>query len=100
MAPEWRYSEEMGGLFVVCADAKGSCSRRRFGALDGAFLDETPGPGRNYAELFKGDLKRSVRLGELRGRPNLEDAVRARKLPSDVLGELKSLARSIAGVSI
>ena len=100
MAPEWRYSEEDNGLFVVYADAKDSSSRRRFRATDGVFVDEKPGPGRSYAGFFKSDFKAGTRLGELRGRPNLENAVRAQRLLSDVLGELKSLARSIAGITV
>jgi hypothetical protein len=99
MAPEWRYSE-VDGQFVVYADANGSCSRRRFRATDGAFVDEMSGSGRNYAEEFKADFRKGVRLGELRGRPNLEDAVRAKRLPSDVLAELKSLLRSIGGIKL
>jgi hypothetical protein len=71
MAPEWRYSDEDGGQFVVYADAKGSCSKRRFRPSDGAFIDETPGSSRGYADMFKADFKKGTRLGELRGRPNL-----------------------------
>jgi hypothetical protein len=85
---------------LVYADAKGSCSRRRFQGVDGRLVDETPGYGRNYAEVFKADFKKGTRFAELRGRPNLEDAVRAEQLPNDVLGELKSLARSIAGINV
>jgi hypothetical protein len=99
MEPKWRYSEA-DSYFAVYADAKGSCSRRRFRAADGCFVDETPGPGRNYADFFKADFKQGRMLGELRGRPNLVDAVRAGQLPSDVLGELKSLARSITGLKL
>src|SRR5258707_3014810 len=99
MAPEWRYSE-VDGQFVVYADAKGSCSRRRFRAPDGGFVDETAGPGQDFAEAFKPDFRKGIRLGELRGRPNLEDAVRAKRLASDVLGALKSLLRSIGGITL
>jgi len=99
MAPDWRYFEGDGN-FAVYADANGGSSRRRFRASDGAFVDETPGDGPDYVQAFKSDLKRSVRLGELTRRPNLQDAVHAGRLPGDVLGELKTLLRSIAGITL
>jgi hypothetical protein len=98
MEPVWYYSaDHEGEYFSVFADANNSSSKRRFLANDGTFVDEARGgAGSGYAEAFKSDI-RSGRLGYLRGRPNLQDAVRKRRLPDDVLSELRSLKRSIVG---
>jgi hypothetical protein len=99
MAPEWFYEKD-DECFVVYDDAKGSCWKRRFIARDGTFLDETPGQGKSFADHFKRDIKSANRLGEVRKRPNLVDAVRAGQLPSDVLSELKGLVRVIHGIQV
>ena len=101
MEPNWYYADDGGEqVFVVYDDLKGSCKRRRFVAQGGAFVDETPSYPGDFAQHFKPEIKSSRRLGGLRARPNLVDAVKARKLPSDVLGELKELLRSIHGIKV
>ncbi len=92
MAPNWYYAAEENGreYFIAYVDAKGSCSKRRFDATSGVFVDQTAGTlGKSFAEYFSKELRAYKRIGELSGRPNLVDAVRAGRLPSDVMAELK-----------
>jgi len=99
MEPVWYYStDDQGEYFFAFADANNSSSKRRFLANNGAFVDEAKGgAGRGYAEAFKSDIRSGRRLGSLQGRPNLQDAVRKRRLPDDVLGELRRLKKSLVG---
>lgn len=99
MGPDWYYmKDEQGEYFVVFADANNSCSRRRFAAGDGSYKDEDKGgAGTSFAEHYRKDLRNASRLGELRGRPNLQDAVRNGRLPDTVLGDLRRLKRSMVG---
>jgi len=48
MAPEWRYSDENGGMFMAYADAKGSASQRRFHASNGAFIEGDARPSARF----------------------------------------------------
>jgi hypothetical protein len=101
MEPNWYYTDDGDQqCFVVYDDLKGSCKRRRFVAQHGAFVDETPAYPGDFAQHFRSEIKLAQRLGGLRGRPNLVDAVKARKLPGDVLAELKELLRNIHGTQI
>ena len=99
MQPEWYYSADVDNeYYIVFADAHNSSSKRRFRASDGHFIDEAKGGhGISLAEAFRVDISSARRLGALRGRPNLQDAVNKGRLPSDVLGELQRLKRSIVG---
>jgi hypothetical protein len=82
----------------VFADANNSCSKRRFAAKDGSFIDEAKGgAGTVFAHFVRSDIRSARRLGSLRGRPNLQKAVSDRQLPGDVLGELLSLKKSLVG---
>ena len=100
MEPVWYYAkaDADGEYFVVYADANNSSSRRRFMANDGSFVDEAKGGlGSSFSQAFKADVRSSYRLGALNGRPNLVDAVKARRLPNDVLSELQRLKKSLVG---
>jgi hypothetical protein len=99
MDPVWCYSkDDAGGFFAVYADANNSSSERRFTEKDGAFVDEAKGgAGTSYAEAFRFQIRSARRLGSLQGRANLQDAVRKRRLPDDVLSELRRLKKSIVG---
>jgi hypothetical protein len=98
MEPVWYYSkDDQGEYFTVYADANNSSSKRRFAANDGRFLnEETGGAGTSFSQAFRADLRSANRLGSLNGRPNLQDAVRKRRLPDDV-GELRRLKTAIVG---
>jgi len=99
MAPVWYYSkDDQGEYYTVYADANNSSSKRRFAAADGRFLnEESGGAGVSFSQAFRPDLRSAHRLGELNKRPNLQDAVRKRRLPDDVIGELRQLKRAIVG---
>lgn len=95
-APNWYYAkDDSGEYFVVYANANNSCSKRRFNAATGQFVDKTSGvPGKSFPEVFGPELRASRRIGELQGRPNLENAVKNGRLSDDVLRELqRSLPR-------
>lgn len=92
MGPNWYYVKDDSGraYFVVFAEANGSCSKRRFDAQNGSFVDQTKGQrGKGFAEVFAGEMSEGHRIGELQGRPNLEAAVRKGRLPDDVWSELR-----------
>jgi hypothetical protein len=101
MEPNWYYSQEGGGQFVVFADANNSCSMRAFAAADGSFVrdDHAEIPGAVFATHYKNVIRsmQNGRIGSVSKRPNLQDAVKKRKLPDDVLAELKRLKRSLVG---
>jgi hypothetical protein len=97
MEPVWYYSKDgRGEYFSVYADANNSSSKRRFTVKDGGFVNEVKGGfGTMFSQAFKADLRNSSRLGSLTGRPNLQDAVRNGRLPSDVLSELMRLKKAL-----
>jgi len=99
MEPVWYYSkDDQGEYYAVYADANNSSSKRKFAADDGRFLnEETGGAGTSFSQAFRPDFRSAHRLGALNKRPNLQDAVRKRRLPDDVLGELRQLKRAIVG---
>jgi hypothetical protein len=99
MEPVWYYSkDDHGEYYSVYADANNSSSKRRFAAEDGHFLnEETGGAGTSFSQAFRPDFRSAQRLGALNKRLNLQDAVRKKRLPDDVLGELRQLKRAIVG---
>src|SRR5262245_2674898 len=100
MAPVWYYSEDSDQKrFVAYHDSKGGSTKRQFFAGDGTFLDQTASL-KNVARAFKVDFENSKRLGELQGRPNLEAAAKAGKLPDHAVHELKSLLWSIHRIAV
>jgi hypothetical protein len=74
-----------------------SCSKRRFDANTGRFVDQRKGGAGTSFAAFTSDMRSSRRLGSLNGRPNLQDAVKKGRLPDDVLSEVRRLKRSIVG---
>jgi hypothetical protein len=99
MEPVWYFAtDDQGQYFTVFADANNSSSMRRFTEKDGEYVDAARGgAGSSYAEAFKSEIGAARRLGSLQGRPNLQDAVKKKRLPSDVLSELRRLKRAIVG---
>jgi hypothetical protein len=97
MEPVWYYSTDGQGEYItVYADANNSSSKRRFALKDGTFVDEAKGgAGSCFAEAFSSEIRSARRLGGLLGRPNLQDAVRKGRLPSDVLSELRRLKKAM-----
>jgi hypothetical protein len=100
MEPNWYYAtNDAEGRFTVFADANNSCSMRVFSEANGEFIgqDSAGLAGASFLSHYRNEIRPMHRLGELSGRPNLQDAVTKRKLPSDVLSELKRLKRLMVG---
>ena len=100
MEPNWYYSNIDGkGQFIAFADANNSCSMRVFDEDKGDFIrQESAGvAGASFATHYRKEIKPMGRIGPLSKRPNLQDAVAKKRLPSDVLSELKRLKRSLIG---
>lgn len=100
MEPNWYYSHTgEKGQFVAFADANNSCSMRVFAEENGDFIrHESAGvAGASFATHYRKEIKQMERIGPLSKRPNLQDAVAKKRLPSDILSELKRLKRSLIG---